>query len=94
MKALILQLKEVNLSSDNLNKLISDSQKAFTNKHYEIIVADAKNVEAQVENALEANKILNDLRGLLIDSKAKGINNAGSERLLKLSNLSLCIQDV
>src|SRR3989338_6099250 len=93
MKDLILQLNAVNLTSYYLNGLLADSEKALADKKYEIIVDNDKIIGAQVGNALDADKIIKELKDLLENAREKGINTDGSTRLVKLAELSLSRAD-
>jgi len=57
--------------------------------HFEIIVKDGAIVKSEAGNALNAYKMIEELKGLLEVANEKGINTDGSTRLFKLAELSL-----
>src|SRR3989338_6656349 len=57
--------------------------------HFEIIVVNYDIIKKDVENALEAKGILDDLERLFAEAEEKGIDVSGSNRIYKLAKLSL-----
>ncbi len=53
--------------------------------NYELVRDNYKMIKGQVSNALDANEIIQDLDSLLEVATKKGIDTAGTARLVKLA---------
>jgi len=88
-KELLNQLNEANLSSDSLNLLLNQSEKALKTFDLEVIRDNYNLINTQVGYALDSKKIIEELSSLISSAEEKGIDVSESSRLLELAQLSM-----
>jgi hypothetical protein len=86
---LIKELNEDNLTSDVLNNLILESNKAFEDLDYSKVKSNYEVISDQVTKALNAKKTIIDLEALVAGAKERGISVTNTERMLRLIELSI-----
>ncbi len=86
---LLTQLKQANLSNQELENLLNQSQEQIKTFNYEIVRDNNKIIKQQVTSALKTKQIINELTSLLKTAEEKGIKITDSSRLIKLASLSL-----
>ncbi|MGY4884815.1 MAG: hypothetical protein ACP5NZ_04530 [Nanobdellota archaeon] len=86
---LLKQLDEANLSFDDLNNLLNQSEKALGDFNLETVRDNYKTIKEQVEYALYSKEMINQLNSLINSAEEKGIDISESKRLLQLAQLSM-----
>jgi len=86
---LMKKFKESNLSYDYLDDLLNKSQSGILEFNYELVRDNNQIIKENVEGALGAKEIIDNLNELISVSHEKGIDVSNSERLVKLAELSL-----
>ena len=87
--ALIEQFNSAGFNYSEVDRLVSEMKEAYEKLDYLSVKNNYNSLKDIVDSAIEAKSIIGELKELIAQSKEKGIDVSGSERILKLAELSL-----
>jgi hypothetical protein len=88
-RTFIQQLNELNLSSEELTKLLNESEKEILIFNLEKVRDNYNIIKEQSKYALDSYRMILELESLIKSAEKKGIDVSESTKLLKLAKLSL-----
>ncbi|MDO8460700.1 MAG: LamG-like jellyroll fold domain-containing protein [Nanoarchaeota archaeon] len=93
MGDLIAKAKAEGIDMTELEKLLNQSRGALSTFSYEQITKNYELVKQGVEDAIESKQTMSELQKLVEQAAEKGISTSGTERILKLAQLSFNRQE-